>query len=69
MENGQIKVETQNADTDVYRALLAKGIAYAVNLVGKKMVMKGMQAVDKQLDSRLLNLVQDFRLYELFDAL
>lgn len=69
MENGQIKVEAQNANPDIYRALLAKGIAYAVNLVGKKMVMKGMQAVDKQLDSRLLDFVRDFRIYELFDAL
>ncbi len=69
MENGEIKVEVKNADTDIYRALLAKGIAYAVNLVGKKMVMKGMQAVDKQLDSRLLELVRDLRIYELFDAL
>jgi len=69
MENGQIKVEVKNTDADVYRALLAKGIAYAVHLVGKKMVIKGMQAVDKQLDSRMLEFVRDFRLYELFDAL
>jgi serine/threonine protein kinase len=69
MENGQITVQVKNTDSDIYRALLAKGIAYAVNLVGKKMVMKGMQAVDKQLDPRMLEFVRDFRLYELFDAL
>lgn len=69
MENGQINVEVKNTNTDVYRALLAKGIAYAVSLVGKKMVIKGMQAVDKQLEPRMMEFVREFRLYELFDAL
>jgi serine/threonine protein kinase len=69
MDNGEIKVELKSADTDIYRALLAKGIAYAVSLVGKKIVMKGMQAVDKQIDPRMLEFVRELRIYELFDAL
>lgn len=69
MSDGQIQVDMQAAEVDVYRALLAKGIAYGVTLVGKKMIMKGLQAVDKQLDDHLLNFVKELRLYDLFDAL
>ncbi len=69
MENGQIKASLQDGAIDIYRALLAKGIAYAVNLVGKKMVMKGMQGIDKQLDASLLEYVKELRVYDLFDVL
>lgn len=69
MRDGKITVELKQADSDVYRALLAKGMAYAVSLVGKKMVMRGMQAVDKGLEPRVLEYVRELRLYELFDAL
>lgn len=69
MKDGQIKVDTPETAVDIYRALLAKAIAYSVTLVGKKMVMKGMQVVDKQLDKRMLSFVKELRLYELFDVL
>jgi serine/threonine protein kinase len=69
MSEGTIQVGMNQADVDNYRALLAKGMAYGVNLVGKKMVMKGMQSVDKQFDERMLNVVKELRLYELFDVL
>lgn len=69
MSEGDVHIDLKSNDPDVYRALLSKAIAYAVNLVGKKMVMKGMQAVDKQLDPSILNLVGDLKLYELFDVL
>lgn len=69
MHNGEINIDLKSNDADVYRALLSKGIAYAVGLVGKKMVMKGMQSVDKQLDNHILSVVGELKLYELFDVL
>jgi serine/threonine protein kinase len=67
--NEQITVNLRDADIDVYRALLAKALAYVVSLVGKKMALKGLQAVDQQLDERLLNVAKQLRIKELFEAL
>jgi len=69
MSDGHITVDLHETDVDVYRALLAKGIAYGVELVGKKVVMKGLQGVDRQFDERTLIAVKELRLYELFGAL
>lgn len=69
MFDGRINIELQSNNPDVYRALLAKGIAYAVGMVGKKMVIKSMQAVDKQLDASILKVVDQLKIYELFDVL
>ncbi len=69
MTEGNLQVDLREGEVDVYRALLAKGIAYGVSLVGKKMVLKGMQSVDKQLDERMLIFTKELRLYDLFDVL
>jgi serine/threonine protein kinase len=69
MTDGQITIDLHSNDADVYRALLAKGIAYAVSLVGKKMVIKGMQAIDKRFDDKVLKIVSELKIYELFDVL
>lgn len=69
MNGGQIDINVKSNDADVYRALLAKAIAYAVNLVGKKVVIKSMQAVDLQLDASILNIVKELKLYDLFEVL
>jgi hypothetical protein len=69
MNEGQIKIDLHSNDADVYRALLSKGIAYAVNLVGKKMVIKEMQAVDKQFDAMVMRVANELKIYELFDVL
>ncbi len=69
MNEGQIKIDLHSNDADVYRALLSKGIAYAVNLVGKKMVIKEMQAVDKQFDAMVMRVANELNIYELFDVL
>lgn len=69
MNGGKIEINIKSYDADVYRALLAKAIAYAVNLVGKKVVIKSLQAVDSQLDANILNVVQELKLYDLFDVL
>ncbi len=69
MIEGQIKIDVHSNDADIYRALISKGIAYAVSLVGKKMVIKKMQNVDKQLDANILRVVSELKIYELFDVL
>ncbi len=69
MVEGKIDIALHSNDADIYRALISKGIAYAVSLVGKKMVIKGMQAVDKQLDAHILKVVDELKIYELFDVL
>jgi serine/threonine-protein kinase len=69
MENGKVKVELKNTDADIYRALLAKAVAYAITIVGKRMVAKEIQAVDKRLDARVMELVSQLRLRDLFTDL
>ncbi|MCA0452375.1 MAG: serine/threonine protein kinase [Chloroflexi bacterium] len=69
MNDGQIHVELQSNNPDVYRALLSKGIAYAVGLVGKKMVIRSMQTVDKQVDPTILRVADQLKIYDLFDVL
>jgi hypothetical protein len=69
MADGKIDIGLRSNDADIYRALMAKGIAYAVTLVGKKIVIKGMKDVDKQLDARILQVVSELKIYELFDVL
>ncbi|MEP6987470.1 MAG: hypothetical protein ABI970_17835, partial [Chloroflexota bacterium] len=69
MVDGKIDVDLHTNDADVYRALISKGIAYAVSLVGKKMVIKEMQAIDKQFDAKVLKVVSELKIYDLFDVL
>jgi serine/threonine protein kinase len=69
MVEGKIDIDLHTNDADVYRALISKGIAYAVSLVGKKMVIKGMQGVDKQFDVNVLKVVSELKIYDLFDVL
>lgn len=69
IHEGQVQIDQQMHDLDAYRALLAKAIAYAVNLVGKKIVIKAMQAADSQLDGRILQVVSSLRVYDLFEVL
>ncbi|MEZ4671892.1 MAG: serine/threonine-protein kinase [Anaerolineae bacterium] len=69
MNGDKIDINIKANDADVYRALLAKAIAFAVNLVGKKIVMKSMQSVDGQIEPTILNVVEELKLYDLFDVL
>ncbi|GAB4513693.1 MAG: hypothetical protein OHK0046_14720 [Anaerolineae bacterium] len=65
MRNGIIQVEMRSTDADIYRALLVKAVVYAVKLVGKRLVVKEMQAVDGQMDARVLALVKTLGVHEL----
>ncbi|MBI1280864.1 MAG: protein kinase [Anaerolineaceae bacterium] len=69
MSDGKINIDLRSNDADIYRALLSKGIAYGVSLVGKKIIMSKMQAVDKQLDPRILQVVSELKIYDLFNVL
>ncbi len=69
MRDGQATVEQSSTDADVYRALLAKAVAYVVTIVGKKAVAKGMQSVDDRTDPHILGQVSELRASQLFKDL
>lgn len=69
VRDGLISSDLKQNDGDIYRALLAKAIAYAVGLVGKKVVIKAMQGVDKQLEPGMAEYISRYRFYDLFDVL
>jgi len=69
LKDGQAAVEVRAAHADVYRALLAKAVAYVVTIVGKQAVTKGMQRVDDRLDPWLMAQVSDLRATQLFKDL
>lgn len=69
MQDGQLQVELRTTDADIYQALLAKAIAYAVQVTGKRPVAKQMQAVDNRLDANVLSFVKELGLTTLFKDL
>lgn len=69
MNDAQVSVQLRSTDADIYRALLAKAMSYAVSLIGKKMVMKGVQSVDNKMEPRIRSLVSELRVDELFEVL
>jgi serine/threonine protein kinase len=69
LQNGDATIELRTADVDVYRALLAKAVAYVVNIVGKQAIVKGMQRVDGRLDAKILEQVSELRAAQLFKDL
>jgi hypothetical protein len=66
MENGKVQVELKNTDADVYRALLAKAMNYAVSIAGKKPVARAIQGVDRNVDAHILELVGQMRMQDIF---
>jgi hypothetical protein len=62
MQDGQIHVQLKSSDADIYRALLAKASGYASSVVGERIVNKEMQKVDGQMDSRILEFVQNLHI-------
>jgi serine/threonine protein kinase len=62
MQGGQVNVELSKTDVDIYRALLAKAVAYAISVIGDRPVNKAMKAVDDQLDPQMLEFVKELRL-------
>jgi tRNA A-37 threonylcarbamoyl transferase component Bud32 len=66
LQNGKVSGELRNTQMDIYRALLAKAVNYAVMVMGQKLVAKQMQAVDKRLDPRVVDFVKKLGIHDLF---
>jgi serine/threonine protein kinase len=62
MQAGEVNIDLKKTDIDIYRALMAKAVAYAVSVIGEKPVNKTMKAIDDQLDAMTLELVKQWRL-------
>ncbi|MBC8171092.1 MAG: protein kinase [Anaerolineae bacterium] len=69
VQNGQTNIEVRSADADVYRALLAKAVAYVVSIVGKQAVAKGMQRVDERTDPGIMEKVGELKASQFFKDL
>ncbi|HEX2618997.1 MAG TPA: serine/threonine-protein kinase, partial [Phototrophicaceae bacterium] len=69
VQGGQAKIELRSTDADVYRALLAKAVAYVVSIVGKQAVARGMQRVDERTDPTIMAQVGELRASQLFKDL
>jgi hypothetical protein len=69
MKDGNITVQLRKSDADIYRALLAKAVAYAVKMIGKKVVARQIETAEKRLDPRVLEFVGELGLRELFNVL
>lgn len=67
--NGQANIELRSADADVYRALLAKAVAYVVSIVGKQAVARGMQRVDDRTDPSVMAKVGELKASQFFKDL
>jgi len=62
MQDGQVQVQLKSSDADIYRALLAKGVAYATSVTGERIVKKEMQATDQRIDPRIVEFVKELGL-------
>jgi hypothetical protein len=69
LKDGDAKIELRAAHADVYRALLAKAVAYVVGIVGKKAVAREMQRIDDRIDPRIMEQVSELRALQLFKDL
>jgi serine/threonine-protein kinase len=66
--DGRVEVETAKADPHVYHGLLAKAVAYAVKVIGKKMVKRQMELVDEQMGQRSVDLARKLGLLEIIES-
>jgi hypothetical protein len=54
-----------NVQSAIYRALLAKALTYAVNVLGPSLVAKKMRAVDERMDATVIDLADRLSLREI----
>jgi serine/threonine protein kinase len=69
MSDGHITVELRRTDVDIYRALIAKSVTYAIKVLGAKVVRKTVEGVDKGFDDHTLQVAQSLGLQVVFDEL
>jgi hypothetical protein len=55
-------IDVRSANADIYRALLAKAVAYADTVVGDRVVRKHIQAVESKIDAQTLRVAENLRL-------
>ncbi|HLB64470.1 MAG TPA: protein kinase [Anaerolineales bacterium] len=68
VNDGKLEVNLLKAETHVYHALLAKAVAYAVKVIGSKMVGRQMKLVDEQMGQVSIDLASRLGLRELLDT-
>jgi serine/threonine-protein kinase len=69
MIDGHVTVQFDRADSDIYRALMAKGVTYAISVIGKKSVRSQIESTDKKMDSDILEFANALGLRDVFDDL
>lgn len=69
VEGTNVTVQLRSTDADIYRALLAKALAYAASIIGAKIVVKGVADVDKKTDPAVLQFVDELGLRAIFKEL
>ncbi len=67
VNDGKVEVNVLKTETHVYHALLAKAVAYAVKVIGSKMVSRQMTLVDEQMGPVSIDLANRLGLRELLD--
>lgn len=65
VKEGRVEKDMLTTEPSVYHALLAKGVNYAVNVIGPDVVNRQMQAVDDQMGERSLELAKRLGLREI----
>ncbi len=68
VNDGKVEVNVLKTETHVYHALLAKAVAYAVKVIGSKMVSRQMTLVDEQMGPVSIDLANRLGLRELLDT-
>lgn len=69
MSNGNITVQLTRSDTDIYQALLARGISYAASIIGPKLVRRELERVNKKTDPAVFGFVKKLGLDQLYDEI
>lgn len=69
MRDGVVTVQLDRSDIDVYQALLARAMSYASSIIGKKLVLKEMEQVNKKTDPAILEFIQNLGLGEYYSQI
>jgi hypothetical protein len=65
VNEGKLEIDALKTEAHVYQGLLAKTVAYVVNVIGPPMVRRQMESVEAQLGERSIQLAQQLGMREL----
>jgi hypothetical protein len=68
IEAGQIAFDEQEIDASAYLILLTEVVRYAANVIGRRMVIQELQAVDGQMDPDIIEVVHPLGLRQFFES-